>query len=654
MHHLGRVLPPQEGSWDDIVEWVTARPLATVGFDVYDTLLTRELNDEDAFLSALAQRLAEDGAWAGSADQYVAARRTASTAIPGQGLIDWYQHEALEGADAERCIAAELDLEAETTWVVPGAVDALERIRRSGVALAFVSDMHLPAPAIEETLLTRGLRRPREPVYVSGTVGRWKSTGGLFHHWLAAEGVDPARVAYVGNHPYSDWAVPASMGIHVKARRNGNPCRYESCLGESGVAGAAVAAASTRTRLELDPGGRDVYTRLGTAVAGQALMAWLLAIRARCAVDDVRQIAFVARDGDLPRQMAESMPEDYWSGIELHYLHGNRLTWTLAGAHSVGVDTWIDVGTIDDYGYLMCGRSEVPASSLLRRLGLTVDDLADSPVFPEVDPDAPLPAVDVLWPRLLADCDVRAIVADRARDRFGLVVEYLRGLGLRPAPTLVLDVGWRGQTAAVISGVLHDVLGHEPINYHFGGDGVRSDVDATCQIERYAFDDSREPSPFPGIVDCIEMFTGAGQPRATGYERRGSVVVPVFDDGIEAMASPERDRIWQAAVTMAELMPPAEQLDRWTSGSDPAPDPGAVCELLRRFWTTPTRSEGRAAMRLGLEVDEQGHVIHPVSAPYRVREILTRDDRRWSRGSAVASPMPWRAATSLRRWATSG
>ena len=80
-----------------------------------------------------------------------------------------------------------------------------------------------------------------------------------------------------------------------------------------------------------------------------------------------------------------------------------------------------------------------------------------------------------------------------------------------------------------------------------------------------------------------------------------------------------------------------------------APDPAAVLDVLRQFWTTPTRTEGWAGTRLHLEVDDEGRAVCPMSAPYRWREIVDKAERRWPQGSAAASSMPFRTLGRLRQ-----
>lgn len=646
LYHLDQRLRDHRCSWDDVVEAVLAGPATTIGFDVYETLLIREINDQSAFFRLLADRLVACRAWSGSASDYLDARQQAASRKPGENLLQWYRHpELAERADPGRCIIEELDLEASITHAIPGATAALDQLRASGRRLGFISDMYLPGDFISRLLAREDLRRgSAETLLVSGDVGCWKSDGRLFKHWLDNEGVEPAVAAYIGNHPFADHAVPRSMGLQVKGRRNANPNRYEATVAAGDLSCAAIAAASTRARLHVDPGGRDDSVTLGTTVVGQTLMAFLLGIRARCQADDIRQVAFVARDGDLPFRMAEVMPKEYWSGIELHYVHGNRLTWTLAGAHGLGVDRWMNVGTTDRYSFLMLNRETAPLSKLIRRLGVEMTDIVGLHPLGDLDPDQPVPDVDSIWPDFLADERVQALIAERAACRSALVSSYLRGLGLRREVTLIVDVGWRGQTAAVVSGMFEHVLGVEPINYHFGGYGVKDHIDASCRIERYAFDDSVEPAPFHGIDQCIEMFTGAGQPRATGYEQRGPRVEPLFDGGVPAMASEQRDRIWEAALAMAELMPSADHLDRWHSGP---PDPTVILDALRQFWTEPSATEGLIGAELLLELDDDGSVVSPMSAPYRLSELRTRAARRWRHGSLAASAAPVRAAATM-------
>ena len=643
LFHIHRVVGANLCSWSELVAWLDTQPIDAVAFDVYDTLLSRQLNHSSTFEGVLAARLVAAGAWPGSPDAYCAARAAAKSRLAGENLRDWYRHQELSPADAERCIAEELDLERSITIAVPGAAAALDHLRASGRPISFISDMHLPGSFIGELLVQHGLRSADELLLVSGDEGVWKSDGGLYERWLSEVEIEPNAAAYVGNTPFVDHAVPAALGFRAKARTNANPNRYETTMAHGGTAGAVISSAATRSRLAVDPSGKDPAASVGASVVGQTMMAFLLAIRTRCLEDNIHQIGFVARDSDLLLQMAKLMPTDYWDGISFQYVEGNRLTWTLAGADALGLEQWVALGTADENGFLQHGLEEASTDGMLRRIGLQMSDLEDlDPELRGLVRTAPIPANR--WRTFLHDTSVHKLIGERAADRADLVETYIKSLGLDQDRLMLVDIGWRGQAAAAVSGLFERVLGVAPLNYHFGGYGVHASIDAVCDIDRYAFDDGKGPAPFSSIDQCLEMFTGMGQPRAVDYTKVDGSVVPVHDDGLDVLAVPERKRIWEAARHLASAMPPAATFDRWCQT---APDAVAVTETLRHFWTTPSRPEGELGARLLLEVDDGGSVIVPMSSPYQLRAT---GQRRWRQGSlAISNPIMRAALPALWR-----
>jgi hypothetical protein len=426
------------------------------------------------------------------------------------------------------------------------------------------------------------------------------------------------------------------------------PNRFEDAGAGAGPLGQVLARASREARSSEDPGGHATAVDVGASVVGQAFSAFLLGARARCRELGIEQVAFIARDGHLPYLMATSMDPEFWAGIDLHYVHGNRLTWALAGARTLGLADWLAMGSSDDGSFLVHHHRELSPRALVTRLGVELEELPSDLPLASLPPDEPLGDNAAAWTSLLAtiptESRLTSLIEERAAERQELAAAYLSTVGLQPGSIMLLDIGWRGQSAVAVSPIFADLLGQEPLHYHFGGVGVRPSIDAQGRIERYAFDDQIDPLPFGEVVHCIEMITGAGEPRALRYTARpDGTAEPVFDQGVPEMASPERDRIWSAARSTAAALPFDQIRDRFEGE---VPNPAGVLEALRLFWQQPTPDQAALGTRLRMEVDELGQSVLPVAAPYGAGEVRRRRPRRWREASVTVSPAPVRLAFS--------
>lgn len=439
----------------------------------------------------------------------------------------------------------------------------------------------------------------------------------------------------------------ASGTDSMLAERN----RYERVVAHDGDIGTLIADISRQARSDQSfDEDRKVFDEVGVSIGGQGTLAFLLWVRERCLALGIKQIAFLARDGELPYKMALAMPEGYWDGISLHYIHINRKTSVLAGMAALGLDAWRKVGTHDEFAFLEYARFEAKIKRVLERAGLTQRDLPNAHPLKNIDPDALLtPDLDEAWQGLLDIPEVAELVMGRATTRLELIEAYLSSSGLKREEIALVDVGWRGQTATVTTGVFENYTGRKPLNLHFGGFGTQPEIDRLFRIERFAFDDSRELVRLDALPFCVELFTSAGQPRATDYRLEEDETVPVLDDGVPAIASREVDWLWDAAIRMASLMPVFDAYEIGYSGKK-VPR-ASIAKIFWLFWERPDVREAAAIGRMKFENDYATDELPAIATAYTLGELTGKTEklnRCWRSGSAALTAQPLKCALIVR------
>ena len=650
MVHVDRLLDRgRRRSWQQVADQLCRLPPTRISVDVFDTVLTRTIVGDESVWWATAAELTAIDCWSGTPDDFVAARRDAALAGPQDDLRALYlRPELAAGTSCPDVAQYESRIEAQLARPVDGAREALARLRTAGHRLTFVSDMHLGHADLWASLLQHGLAVADDSLVVSSDVGASKSSGELFP--LLVSRPDPPTW-HVGNDLWSDVAMAERAGLLAMPIRAAETSPLEQVMaGPTGSVGSAVAGAArvVRTRGATLPAPQAALVEVGADVAGQCLGAFLLWAREECERAELRQLCFLARDGELPMRMAQAMPADHWRGLELTYVHGSRRLWSAASVAVVGVDAWLAAGTGDDAGFLRQNQHSIPFRSLLARALLGPEDLEGHASLQALPDDEPLPEhLDGAWRALLADDRVREQLHGRALRQFEHLTEYLRSDGIGTVRVGVLDVGWRGQLAWQVSAVLRAVTGYEPVHLHFGGVDVA--VEAEADIRRFAVDDSRAPLPFPDVISCVETLTASGAARARATERNGDGEVRlVFDEALPDMDTEQRRLMWRRAVDVATLLPPREDILRWGLRYDGLGD--SATRVLSSFWLSPTRLHARAGAQLASEVDDAGHSVLPVARAYGLADLggPGASSRTWRQGSLRLTPQPFR---SMVRWA---
>ncbi len=645
-HRVARVRTPRCETWHEAVGLVDALEPTLIGVDVFDTVVVRRVVGDRTVEHAVAHRLVEEGWFRGSKDRYLALRRSGAERNPNGSVRDWYTDESFraELVDVEPAIAAELAVEREMCVVAPGAVRALAHLRKVA-PIVFVSDMHHGRDDLSGLLGDLGLLQEHDRLVVSCDYGTSKSEGGLFEVAFGDALDRPAaRAIHIGNNPWADVTRASQAGLQPVFFTGANPSRFEQAMaGRAGTLGPAVAGAARLARLEAEAAGRSVEA-LGAETIGSMLLAFVLWVESSARTEGMQRLCFLARDGELPLRIAEAMPEDHWDGIALAYLHAGRKSWSLGAARSVGAAEWIELGTQDHAAFLLHSVTRTPAAVVLERCGLTVDDVDQFDELMPLDPTQPMSDLQAsAWRSVLRSGRLNDLIAERAVDAHDLITEFLsRRLDGYEKVGLV-DVGWRGQQAWLISSLISDAVDARTVHFHFGGLRVSPALDRRVTIQRFALDDSRDQLPIDAPVSAMEMFLASGAPRLVGYERDGfGRVVEQFEAESSEVDTPTRRALAAGALQAAASFPSRAQLRTWG-----LLEPALIAEtreVLRAFWNSPRPDEVQIFAGLRFESDDSGEVISPVLHSYSAAEILDRADvpRQWRQASLVATPAPFR------------
>ncbi len=618
--------------WPGLAQLVVRLRPATLSVDMFDTCVIRDLAGDAAIEEAI-------------------------------------DHEARSSGRLDRRPEVAAELERALCRPVPGAAEALARIREAGTEVVFVSDTDHSSGLLIDILRSSDIFIDGDRLVASCEAGSTKSDGTLLPSLFGSGQRSKRRrsVWHAGNHIWADVTMAAAAGLKPIPMLDADMNRYEQAMTHGFSAsnphpGPAVAASARRARLAIEGDRRAGLVEdrqasiqaLGADVAGQTMAAFVLWVAEQCRAEGIEHVGFLARDGELPLEMARAIPADHWEGRNLFYIQASRYTWSLAAAAATGIDQWLAIGADERDGFLHSKRHHVPFEALLARLGLEHADLEAMPEhhwLAGLDPSRPLPEEAVAdWDGLLADGNVHGLMQQRADERLKLIVDRLRADGLPAGRFGLVDVGWRGRLATHVSAVLSQVVGEPPVHFHFGGDKVLPDADAAVPIRRFAFDGYSVPHPIEAPVSCIETITASGKPRVIEYRRQpDGQVEMVFDEPVTGTHS-DRDELWAGALRAAAYIPSRTSLDRWGLTAGSLATEAKV--VLDHWWNHPQPAEVDALAHITFEHDEAGTALRPLVTPYRVNDLGAhrRSARRqWPQGSLVASGPLMSAAVRLTK-----
>jgi FMN phosphatase YigB (HAD superfamily) len=117
------------------------------------------------------------------------------------------------------CIAhmheVEIAIERRSLSANRALIKWLADMRAEGKPVIAISDIYLPAKAVNDLILEKIGGTPIERTYVSSDLGLTKHSGKLFASVAAIEGIPLARMLHCGDHPRSDLAMPRAAGMQA-------------------------------------------------------------------------------------------------------------------------------------------------------------------------------------------------------------------------------------------------------------------------------------------------------------------------------------------------------------------------------------------------------------------------------------------------------
>ncbi len=602
-------------------------PVLVHSFAVFDTCLAGAYARPSDLLYALARQVLPGKPALEDQHEFVRLRLAAQaealrvSGLEAAGLGTVYQRFPRDtpwDLDPEALYATELEL--SLAGVRPVA-PVLERVRnhlRRGERVVYVTDSMLPGPALRRLLESHGFAGE---VYAAGDLGKRKSTGSLFRHLLAAEGLEARQLSHCGADPDGDQRAPHAVGIAVTPFPQGRLTDMEQHLlgmpRDCSPEFSRVVAVSRMARLRDDPPRQFAgLRRFGADVAAPVLCAfvsWALRGAGREGADS---LYFLAREGQaLHRVAGELAPRLDGGGPAPRYLMGSLAAWTapLLG----GIDR-------QDLDWLAAeGQSRRPAD-LLARLSLTPEELlsACGRGMSRLYSDQPFTdeELDELWD-LLETPGARALLTGKAAQAGDMLLDYLERQGALARPVLhVADMGWTLYTQRALRLILAR-KGVEVRGWYFGLAGerlarVEAGAHSALFVERpgQAPPGSLEAALFRNVALLERAFTPAGHGRVIGY-RRGA-------DGVEPMLGPAP----QDPASVQEIQDTAVAYARALAASglgqeDLAALHDAARESLRRFLAEPDSDLARAVAELP-GVAGEGGIVRRVTLRHLLRALL--------------------------------
>jgi len=502
-------------------------------FDVFDTIVTRDLYNPVDLFYFTGKRLSELGILKASSPiifqkaRVEAERKARSLSVNEEvSLKEIYDQLKMILNLNDKIIQdiMNIEIELEKKSLVP----ILENVRMLNSYAILISDTYLDEEILKDLLSSCSIRCGNEyrELFTSTKYNKTKATGKLYDIVLKKYIIK----RHIGDDKHSDLKIPARKGIPSVHYTRSQPSRYEKALYSCHLIPyelrAVLAGSMKAVRLS------KYYTNLNYQIIHEVtsdviapfIFLYVHWVLEKAINQGIEKLYFLARDGQILHHVAKVINKKIFDrNIQLKYLYVSRKALFLPSIYEETFDEVFD-WMIDYSSNLsidrICERFQLP-TVIRDKLKYQLN----------IKSNCKLSSMDIKRLKFILynDPEIREQVLKISKIKRELTLEYLKQEGFKKSGRIgVVDIGWKGRLQTSLSRILYNngIYPESGITgFYVGLARKPSFMNDTYYV---FFDDTYSHIlRFPFLY---ELFTSATHGMCLGYQKTKSGIVPVLKE----------------------------------------------------------------------------------------------------------------------------
>lgn len=496
-------------------------------FDIFDTVLLRKCGRPGNIFCLLAQKLYPDDEakkvafiqWRRQAEGRVASRIKGRETTIASIYTD-ADVAVFSDYTPTQLIEAEKEIEANNLTANPAVKSIIEKCRKEGKTICFISDMYLDSEFLSQVLKREGCLIGNEKVYVSCEEGARKSTGALYDKVRGH--LNPTYWEHYGDHPISDVKRAQEKGI-IATQINTAFTESEKTLTDNSKRHSyELSCLAGLQRAARIANGNNAYSALAADFVAPAYIPYVQFVLEKAKEQGIKRLYFLSRDSYILQKIAECKQREFPS-IELKYLFVSRKALLLPYLQEPTAAKFL---AVQDKQTLVGKYVEELLSSLTTSSVELKEKFATEFEYSRIT--SKQQEKDFLCKIFGEKSNFRNHLKKIATEKRELLNAYFTQEGLFDnCEKAMVDVGWLGTTRLMINSILRE---EEQKDAHFFYYGVRGDVLDSSHGVFYKYFTPQELST--ALTTMVEnYFSASPYPSTTGYRVENGRVVPTFKEG---------------------------------------------------------------------------------------------------------------------------
>ena len=319
-------------------------------FDIFDTCLIRTCGSSECVWDILAHNVLGTSANSSLINDFILIRRSGegqarknliSDSKEDVTIDDIYSYcdfSPLTKRSNQDIMEAEIEVENKVLVPVLSTLHEISQLHQEGKHVVFISDMYLPYEFVQKKLKDVGLLHHEDKLFISGDVGKAKSTGHLYDYVCHELQADFKKWKHQGDNQHSDYDIPRKKGIHAilvnHAKSYYEHKALENVNGLSSSDMYKISSISRAIRLGFENTPKHLFA---ADFIAPMMTTFVHHIFIDASKRGIKHLYFVARDACILYHIAQQFSHIY-PDISIHYLYASRKSLYLPGLKNYSFD----------------------------------------------------------------------------------------------------------------------------------------------------------------------------------------------------------------------------------------------------------------------------------------------------------------------------
>ncbi len=517
-HRVKRILDNKIGREDYCLGDINDNT-KVVSFDVFDTLIVRDVNEPTDVFRIMEEKLDIPGFYEKRIEAERAARRNKQDTTEVNIDEIYRAYDGISSEKAKEYIEKELQTEISLCHPNLDIMPLYEQCKDK-YKVIIVSDMYLPADMMEK-LLNNCSVTGYEKIYVSCDAERSKYDAGELFDFISDDlGINTDEITHIGDDFKSDYMNARKKRIHTmkirKQKTNRLISRYKLPLYKNFEQFDVIYNYINNTA----PRNKGFYYRFGYENFGILLWGFCKWLLDRMTKEGIQQVLFIARDGYIIKEVYDLM--GYSEIIPSHYFEMSRRSAIVASSLSKDL-TYIEM--LDSLRL----PARIKISQLFDAWGLEASQYKSRIERHEIDADEIFALSELPQNERIIQLydDLKNDIRVNAESEYKYFLEYLDQFNFNN--TAIVDIGWSGTIQRELQKTLKEEKRNCKIHgYYLALDKSANRNGAIIKAEGYLWDhynresNENEEGPFFGLFETFFLEQAGSVKR---YVRKSNHIV---------------------------------------------------------------------------------------------------------------------------------